>query len=74
MVNLLVHQPLRYVTVSSALDLVTPDTASLLKLAQPSVHQLRGVVIEGEKKAREGSRGCAKPPGIIAMGPHKNEG
>lgn len=74
MVNLLVHQPLRYVTVSSALDLVTPDTASLLKLAQPSVHQLRGVVIEGEQKAREHSRGRAKPSEVVGLGPEENEG
>jgi len=51
-----------------------PNYAAIgLKVGQPLVNQLRGIVIVGVKKAREHSRISAKPPGIVSNCPEKDE-
>lgn len=72
-VNLLMLKEIFHLQVMGTAHLIPRYTALTLQLVQPPKNQLRGVVIEGEKKAREGSRGCAKPAGVVAMGPHQDE-
>ncbi len=53
--------------------LVADYAVFLDQFSQPSVNQLRCIVIVGEKKAREHSRGSAKPPRIIGDCPKLDE-
>jgi hypothetical protein len=73
MVDLLMFQPLRNVEVLVAVDLVHADMATLLQLVQPVADPLNSVVVVRVQTAREESRGCASPSGIVDECPEKHE-
>jgi hypothetical protein len=72
-VNLLMFQPLRYVEVLVPLDLIHADVSAKLQLLQPVADELWCVRVVGVQTAREESRGCASPPGIIDECPELDE-
>ena len=69
MVNPLMFQPLNDFEVFRSINLITADAAILLKLIEPPVDKLSRIIIIGVKKAREHSRGRARPPFIIGNCP-----
>jgi hypothetical protein len=72
-VYLLVFQPLRDVEVLVAVDLVEPDMAAKFQLLQPPADLLLRVVVVWVETAREESRGCASPSGIVDERPEEDE-
>lgn len=59
--------------IGLALGLVAHNAGFALEFAEPPINQRRGVVVIGEKKAREHSRIPAKSPLVVGKGPTLNE-
>src|SRR5688572_17645352 len=66
-------QPLSYFDVAGAPNLIAPDAIDALQFLQPPIHECRRIVVVWVEKAREESRGPAKPPLVVRDGPKHGE-
>src|SRR5262249_34391736 len=73
LVNPLMIIPFQNLNVMRPVDDILGDALLAFQLGQPSANAFRGIVVVGEKKAREHSRISAKPPVIVGDSPHENE-
>ncbi len=66
-------QPVNDFDVLRSIDVITSYTPLFLQLSQPGLDKRRGIVVVRVKKAREESRGRAKPPSIVGNRPKLDE-
>lgn len=68
-VYFLMFMPISDLDIVLPLGLILNEAALTLEFSEPSGYKLRSVVVVGEKKTREHSRGRASPPRIIGDSP-----
>jgi hypothetical protein len=66
-------QPVNDLKVTCFINNIPADTVFGFEFYQPSLNKARSVVVVGVQKAREHSRGRARPPGVVNYGPKLNK-